>query len=559
MTAKKTTTLAPDVESIKKADDKELIVGSRCLVKTLNKATKKEYWSLVLSLSNDFLTCVKLTSNAAFGSIPEIQIFSQEVFGPLQPVYANVFSGIFQCPIDAVVDTTDQITDQEYVGIVSTLTNVFMGFWYQDPESKSYVIDVPYVRNPVYYLGFGMASISDAKQISANMKVNLAKRKEKKEAEARENRMKNAPKLKQSSKNAIDILNGQGVYTMETEDRINMIYHVFSPFLTEGNELNIRMAHKAIFQGATPNKSRRSNFSISKAEFALVLNSDIASVRERYHCPDAAASAFRKQVKEIYNGKISQSYRRNSAELVEFVTKLYNEDKLSIDAIAEQLTKRYDGMDLFKAISKVKGIVQNHISQRKPKIQKDTVSVSDKCNAIMETAWLKSFKRLDEVKAIVEHETPYIDMIIDGSRKIEHDDPLVSMLAQYCIFRSYTRRAWFKFMELDHNKGIVEFLNSFTIREIFNEYFSYDGMISTTPVFQAKGLAYCMSLSDNDKENIRRANSIGKLSDAIDPIMITMVNQAATFSQTLITECCREIGIEPANLIEAAHNVKYGK
>lgn len=240
------------------------------IIKTINGANKQETWSLVLGCmeDRDSVTCLRLTFDEEFKNIPSLKI-SSDVFGEDIAVYANPFS-FLNIKIEWIKEVLDPIPQIEYFGVVSSIVNYFAGFFYKDEEGQL-KMDMPYVQNPVFFMVSGMVTINQARNIELSTKIKMQERiekKEKDEVDRKLNAVKPFSKKKVGQKtpqpkDVKKVFESLGVYTLDTQNRIEAIYKFFQNYLAPGERLSIPMVYKIMFKGAILQKMQVSNSSVT--------------------------------------------------------------------------------------------------------------------------------------------------------------------------------------------------------------------------------------------------------------------------------------------------------
>lgn len=297
---------------------KDLQHGS--IIKTINNANKREEWSLVLGCmeDQDTVTCLRLVLDEEFKNISSLKVTTDVLGG--DAAYANPFS-FLNIKLDWIVEVKDPISQIEFFSVVSSVVNYFTGFFYKDNGELK--MDMPYVQNPVFFMINGMVTINQARNLELTSKIKMAERKEKKEHEAVERKMSNikpfgkkkvgqrTPQLKDLNKTFENL----GVYTLDTQNRIEAIYKFFLNYLAPGERLSIPMVYKMMFKGAQLQRMQVSKSSVTKEEFAFIINSDPTSIANRIAINVTTARILRHQAISIANGKEEVNVIKSSTNL----------------------------------------------------------------------------------------------------------------------------------------------------------------------------------------------------------------------------------------------------
>lgn len=551
--------------------EQDLVIERGSIIKTYNKAAKREFWSLVLAFNNDMLNCVKLTSDPLFSKIPEIGVTTKFTgLNDENPIYVNAFGGFFNIRYDQVIEVLGKVTLPEYYGVISTISNYFLGFWYLDEEDGCYKIDVPYVRNPLFTMCFGMVTLDEAKRSAAANALNITKKIEKEKRKKIENKIDNLPYLSRTD-NAKNLLASLSVYSLDTQDRINAIYRVFGKFLTHDGKLNVSMAHNAIFYGKAPMKSRggRGNRTLSKEEFANYLNSGAGELDDMANSSNTIR-IIKKLVTDIYTGKNSKN-RKVPHEIREFITSESDTGKSIVD-ISNDLSSKF-GIDFPDAQAMTKNVVVNGRHKKavaekgiKPVANTPARKVDDKLLSCLDYGWIKSFDKFKELTDYITSVYDKTPLINDGSFIVDTGDPVMDMIVLHIIFRSTSFRTWFRFLELPAYSRLIDYINTQTLRDI-SKRFDKDPSFYTCPIVNIKAIAKAMRLSKEELEwytKLFKAKNInGFRHENIQPHICHMLSNPTRHSKSMLRMLTKYFGVnnisELSNLVELASksNITY--
>lgn len=510
----------------------EMIVERGSIIKTYNKAAKREFWSLVLAFNNDTLNCIKLTSDSVFSEVPEIRL-TTKIGDSEDPIYVNAFGGLFNIKYDQVIEVLGKISSPEYYGVVSTIANYFLGYWYIDEATGHYRIDMPYVKNPFFTLCFGMVNIDEAKQNEVNSRLNLTKKAERDKRRKIENKINNMPYLSKTD-NVKVVLNDLGMYSLETQDRINAIYRVFTRFLTPGGGLNVKMAYDSIFNGIAPRKSRKDANAITKEEFALFLNTDLARLTEQFGKNSANT---KRCVTSIFSGVAAKKNTKITSEIREFIKRQIDLGNSTYDGVAASISEEF-GIDIVDSSVMARSyITNNHRSTEKPIYENPNRQMDDKLLSYLDYDWIKEFDRYDDVYEYVTKNYDKSALINDGSYIVDTGDSMTDIIVLYIFFKATAARTWFRFLDTKGYERLVDFLDQETLDNIISR-FKQVKFFYRCPMVSLKAIAKCMRLS---KEEIKWYQSIAK-SDNIktfDPNKMNanirlMLSSSMRYSQSIL-------------------------
>ena len=443
------------------------------IIKTINGANKQETWSLVLGCmeDRDSVTCLRLTFDEEFKNIPSLKI-SSNIFGEGMNVYANPFS-FLNIKIEWIKEVLDPIPQIEYFGVVSSIVNYFAGFFYKDEEGQL-KMDMPYVQNPVFFMVNGMVTINQARNIELSTKIKMQERIEKKEKDEVDRKMNaikpfSKKKVGQRTPQPKDVkkaFESLGVYTLDTQNRIEAIFKFFKNYLAAGEQISITMVYKIMFKGALLQKMQHSKSSVNQEGFAFVINNDATTIADKMGISIPFARMIKIQALCIFYGKESVTIKPASpnSDLYEKVRELYN-NGMSLTKVRETLVKEY-GLSAMEA-------KRVSINAKPTTYTYKTRTVNDQANKllnIMEFKWFSKLIDANEVFDIVSSYSDKIGRVHDGSIIVNTGDPFIDAVILTAIYSSINSWKWFQFIFTDRYHYIAKAFNEMTINDILAHY-----------------------------------------------------------------------------------------
>ena len=518
---------------------KDITNGS--IIKTINGANKTENWALVLGCmeDRDSVTCLRLVTDEEFKNIPSLKV-TTDIFGEGITVYANPFN-FLNIKLDWVVEVKDPIQRIEFFSVVSSVVNYFAGFFYRDNGELK--MDIPYVQNPVFFMVSGMVNINQAHSIELTSKIKMQEKKEKREHEAIERKLSNihpfgkkkggqkTPQPKDLNKTFENL----GVYTLDTQNRIEAIFKFFLNYLAPGERLSIPMVYKIMFKGAQLQRMQVSNSSVTKEEFAYIINADNTGIADRLSISKNAASIIRNQAICIFNGKEEKFNRNNTPNpAYEMAKELQHQGKKTTE-IASIIAKEFN-------LSAVKAKRIAVYANPNKSIRKTS---NDQINKILDAAsytWVTGLKNYDK---IFEQITQYADKasrIHSGTVTVDTGDLFNDAIILIAIYQSINSWKWFNFIFEDRYRRIAEFFANMTINDFMKRYkvktIQYQSFY-TSKLMLLKIISDFICMSEEDKLYLKAVDS-GAIS--CDPERINPIHRAYASNNILSKNVSNALG-----------------
>ena len=526
------------------------------IIKTINGANKQETWSLVLGCmeDRDSVTCLRLTSGEEFKNISSLKITS-DIFGEDVAVYANPFS-FLNIKIEWIKEVLDPISPIEYYAVISSIVNYFAGFFYKDEEGQL-KMDMPYVQNPVFFMISGMVTINQARNIELSTKIRMQERIEKKEKDEVDRKLnavkpfskKRVGQKTPQPKDVKKAFESLGVYTLDTQNRIEAIYKFFQNYLAPGERLSIPMVYRIMFKGALLQKMQSSSSSVNRDEFAFIISNDVVSIANRLSISSITARSLRIQALCIFNGSEQERAKVASpnSEMYERAKELYNQGSKSTE-VRDILMKEYN-------LGKIdaKRIAINAIPSKG-----NTRKENDRVNRILDIISCKWASSLIDAGQLLNDITVYsekADKIYNGTITVDTGDNFNDAIILMAIYGSINSWKWFQFIFEDQYHRIAETFSKMTINDILKRYktpaMSHQTFYSSK-VMILKIMSSIMCLSNDDKLYLK-AVATGAVKcdpEKIDPICKAFVHSTANaISKSMSKAVGQMIGIPNADTL----------
>lgn len=505
------------------------------IIKTINGANKQETWSLVLGCmeDRDSVTCLRLTSGEEFKNISSLKITS-DIFGEDVAVYANPFS-FLNIKIEWIKEVLDPIPQIEYFGVVSSIVNYFAGFFYKDEEGQL-KMDMPYVQNPVFFMVNGMVTINQARNIELSTKIKMQERIEKKEKDEVDRKMNaikpfSKKKVGQRTPQPKDVkkaFESLGVYTLDTQNRIEAIYKFFQNYLAPGERLSIPMVYKIMFKGALLQKMQSSSSSVNRDEFAFIINNDVTSIADRLGISHTTVRTLRNQALCIFNGtdRVALKPENPNTDLYVKVKELYNQG-MKLSEVRQILVDEYH-----LSVNEAKRVAINAKPTKYNHVNKTYNDQTGKLLDIMSYKWISSLTDAEDIYNIITGYSDKIGQIHDGTIVIDTGDNFKDAIILIAVYASINSWKWFRFIFEDRYHRIAEAFSKMTIDDILSHYkenaMNYQTFYSSK-VMILKIMSNMMCMSDDEKLYLKAVVTGATKCDTskIDPFLKAYIRSSA--------------------------------
>lgn len=526
------------------------------IVSSQNKTVGKINWCLVLGCmeNQETITAVRLTDDQSFSKIPSLKVnIDDDIFGKDVNVYANPFA-ILNLKVDWIGEVRKPVLQQEFYGVASTIMNYFMGFLFK--EDDKYTMDMPYLQNPMFTMMMGMVNINDAHQMEINSRIKMSERMKKKEEAKDQERLTKVKKIISGKRNTKDIditkkFDELGVYKLDTQKRIETIYAAFSSYLCAGERLSIPLAFGIIFENKKPSRMQVSKSSVTKEQFAYILNSDLNDICKTFGISSGSAAILRRKAYAIFTGqKTTKQTSAPNAEIREFISEQIKAGLQKKEIIA--LVQEKFGVSNFKAKHEYDISIHKQTMYNKPINDKDSKLLN-----ILDTYTFKTLKDHDCVVNLITMHSDKSAMIHDGSFIVDSGDTFIDVLVTIAIEKSINMWKWFEFLYKPEYKKMATWLDTHTIGDI-SDYYVDDAMpnqsIITSAWFLAKIVAHYACINNEEKLNLAKIISgEAKDLDLIDPYTrVAASNSATVISKSMRTGISNHLNLNFAEILDAA-------
>ena len=485
------------------------------IVNSPNKTVGKDNWCMVLGCmeNHDTFTAVRLTDDQAFKDVICLKVnIDSDIFGKGVEVYANPFA-ILNLKVDWISEVRCPVPMQDYYGVVSTITNYFMGFLMK-MEDGHFEMDIPYLQNPLYPIMMGMVNINQAHDMELNSRIKMAERKKKKEEKEKEEKLSKIKPVKRvpkggnnkTSEKIKEQFESLNVYKMETQERIDTIYKIFSPLLASGERLSVSAAYAMIFENANPRRMRNGANAVTKEEFAFIVNNDGNSIKERLGLNSIQlAYKIRNNAICIFNGKPHTKLRRKFNNPIATEQKEFVKTLIANGANDEQILKELEekfGISENEAKS-IRNAVVNYTRRLKYGDQYNRYNqIDDKLIRLMTSPFVAQLKANSTVVNFITNNCRIIGQIHDGSVNPRTGFPFLDFIIKITVERSFNLWKPYGFLLKEEYRYIVDWFNSHDfndIAEFYNERAVESNNFLQSPVIFAKIVCHFIGISKEEK------------------------------------------------------------
>ena len=535
------------------------------IVNSKNKTVAKDNWCMVLGCmeNHDTFTAVRLTDDQAFKDVLGLKVnIDSDIFGKGVEVYANPFA-ILNLKVDWISDVRCPVPMQDYYGVVSTITNYFMGFLMKT-EDGHFAMDIPYLQNPLYPIMMGMVNINQAHDMEINSRIKMAERRKKKEEEEEQKKITSIKKVISKTRNTSQPINiikqfdELGVYKLDTQKRIEAIFAAFDKWLAAGERLSIPHAYEIMFNNRTPSRMHSGKSAVTKEQFAYIMNANTADIVNSFGIVPSLASGLRRKANAIFTGKRdSKITTATNSEVTEFI-KEQSESGLQKKEIIQRLKEHFK-MPLYKAKEEYAKYIHN--GDRESYIRPNN-NVDDRLLNILDTKTFKCLKDHDRIINLITEYSSKATKIHDGSLVVDSGDTFIDILVTIAIEKSINSWKWFEFLYRPECKHMAAWLDINPIGVIAN-YYQDKSMptqsIVTSAWFLAKIVAYYAGISNDEKLGLLKiCNGESNDPNVIDiHTRIAASNSTNVISKNMKSSISNHLGFDISRVLEVAESAKY--
>lgn len=414
------------------------------IIQTYNKAIKKDFLMVVLAVT-DVYTCIKLTDNALFRRVNNIRIDISDLeldsskFKSSVTMYANVFGGTSIIKPEYVTKVHKTLKIQEYYGIVASMISYYTGFYHIDVDTGEYVIDTPYIRDPIYTMLFGMVPVSEVinqEVTSKNKNVKNVETDTKKEIDKKSDGI---TRVRRSS-DVKKVFEDLSKYPDNMTLRIESLFKAFSAYLLDG-KFPIKQVGDAIL-GQGLKLPRRNSILITREEFAYIITHNATEISKQFGVKYSSANYIRRTTELCYNGKKTK-YLRIRAELTEYLEEAYKANPLTKrgDIIAD-LMEKFDISEEEASRAQFNYIKRNPINSKRPYTYERAKDTDDKLLRILDFNWIKAFDRRQELQDTALAMFKDVNSVYSGATKIDTGDIVFDALLLYSLTKVVNTNQW---------------------------------------------------------------------------------------------------------------------
>lgn len=442
------------------------------IIQTYNKAIKKNFLLLVLATS-DVYTCIKLTDNPLFKKVAGIRLdisdmgIEDEQYRDKVVLYANVFGGTSIIKPEYVTHVYGNIRVQDYYSIVSTMLSYYLGFYHNDVETGEYIIDTPYIRNPIYTMLFGMVPVDEVIKQEVTSKTRIEENIEKDHTKENDKKSDSVPKVKKTS-DIQAVFDSINQYPDDLNLRVQSIFKAFANYLID-EKLPVKQISDAIL-GKGLKKARKNSMSFNMDEFAYMFTHSTSDIMEKLNCTSSYARTVSRCVDICYFGR-NVSARTNSvpAEINEYLDALYAsvpnvKKRYVIDKLIEKfkLSESEANQYQYRYIKRRGGYDTGN--DKTPKNSDDTVL------RIIDFKWIGRFDKYNEFSEKVLNYYENRTKVYSGALKVDTGDIVMDACILYSVCKVVSRNRWFDVIRLPIYKDFRKEFNKLTYADLRSRF-----------------------------------------------------------------------------------------
>ena len=496
-------------------------MNRKSIIKTTNKSNDKSYYGLVVNCDDGFVTAIKLTNN---NRIAKNESLSVIVNG--EQYFVNVFSSPFTVKENNIDGIIGEVNDITYFTIISSVINVYMGFWHID-EDGCQILDPMYVKSPISAMLFGGNTIEFFNESIINEKDNReVKAQRRKELEFK-TKVNNIRPFNRATKRTeiARVLEEENVFSLPTTQRVDMLYRLFDVY-TVGDKLDVVRVHRAMFMDAAYHTTKAA-IKLNKNEFMFILNSPTDAIANEYGKTKNMATIIRRYVMDVFHCKKMPKQVILGDSIVNEIKQLrangvrFREIMSTIYDTHESEFVGYQYQSVLKAVKNAFRTNNSNNTSVDDRHSDMVIDINKHIDRLTKSEWFQKSTYWNEIHKLIVSNINDPE-IIDGSKTINHESPYVRCMVMVAIYSNYNVAAWPEFLVKPINRDIVDWLNSIDYQDFCD--IGYDGAtnaISSSNKFSYRMLkivSHYLTISDEEKKKLHAAVVSGKLEDFIYPL-----------------------------------------
>lgn len=443
------------------------------VIQTYNKAIKKSFLMVVLA-ATDVYTCIKLTDNPLFKRVNSIRIdvskydIDKETFKSTVTMYANVFGGTSIIKPEYVTKVFPPLKTQEYFGIITALTSYYLGFYHIESETGEYVIDTPYIRDPIYTMLFGMVPVSEVISQEVSSKTRNETYLKKDEEKEIDKKSSEVSKVKRSNDIA-KVFEAMDKYPDNVQLRIETLFKAFSSYLLDG-KFPIKQIYDAVC-GEGLKLPRKNSFVITREEFAFIISASSVEIKEKFGLSSTVrANQIRRYTLTCYHGKKFVSYVKNDDEVNEYITALYTSiPNIGRKEAIKNLMAKFGFTELEANTAQKRYMNKGKTGYAERKKYAKT-NMDDRVLNILSKDWISCFDKAEELQNRVFEFYPDRNKIYNGSIKVDTGDTIMDILILYAICKIVNNNEWYTVLTLPIYKDLRQKYVKYEFRDIRDRF-----------------------------------------------------------------------------------------
>lgn len=530
-------------------------MNRKSIIRTHNKSNDKTYLGLVVNIDEEFVTAIKLSNNSRIAKNESLAI---TVNG--EEYFANVFSSPFTVKENTIEGIVGEVSDIQYFNIISSIINVYMGFWHID-EDGCQILDTIYVKNPIATMLFGANTIGFFNESILNEGAKNEEKIRRRNEISFKRHLAGVRQLSRTMKKSdvITALEKENVFSLPTQNRVDMIFRMFGAYVYH-DKLDVSMVHKVMFFD-TEYHTTRMQIRLNREEFMFVINSSTDEIATKYNKNKAQATSIRRRVMDVFHGKRMPKHIVLDDSIIEQIKSLRASGK-RFREVFEQIQNEYSNVFIGYSYQSILKAVKNAFSNTNKAtyhpVEKE-VDINKQVDRLLHSEWFSQSTYKDDIRNLIIANINDPE-VIDGSKTINHPSPYVRCMVLVALYSNYNITMWPEFLLKPINRDLVDWLNSIDYKEFCD--IGYEGVTNVISSSNKIGykvmkiVAHYLTISDEEKEKLSASLVSGKLEDIIYPLCGSF-GTSGKFHSWLFEFISNQTGIDMKAFQDACDRKKY--
>lgn len=468
------------------------------VIQTYNKSIKKDFLMVVLAVGEVY-TCIKLTDNPLFKQVSSIRVdvsryeLDKSKFKRRVTMYANVFGGTSVIKPEYVVKVFQPLKMQEYFGIITAMVSYYLGFYHVEPETGEYIIDTPYIRDPIYTMLFGMVPVAEVISQEASFKARNDNNVVKDAAKEIDAKTSDITRVRKSS-DIVKVFDSLKGYPDDMQLRIEAIFKAFDSYLLDGTRLPVKQISEAISGKAPLKHPQKNSLGFTREEIGYLVSNSNADIAAVYGCDNTRACAYKRMATICYYGRSLRANKKSNKEIEEYIATIQASIKrLSRKDAVSLIAKKFGITDAEANDSYNQYINISRPAKKKTKKEVFHRDTDDRLLSVLNIQWITKFDRFTELQDKALALYPDRDKVFNGAIKVDTGDIHMDIILLYALSRTVDNIHWFRVLTLPIYRELREKYSKYTFSDVLSRFrkeaisakTNIGGLIATSPMMSA--------------------------------------------------------------------------